>query len=45
MYIKNGNKYRVLIKFCEKNNVGLSLIMFINKKLKLRKGRSKKYNK
>lgn len=45
MYIKNGNKYRVLIKFREKNNVGFSLIMFINKKLKLRKGRSKKYNK
>jgi len=45
MYINNGNKYRILIKFRDKNNAGLLLIMFINKKLKLRKGRSKKCNK
>jgi len=45
MCIKNGNKYWALTEFHGKNNVGLSLIMFKNKKLKLRKKRSKQFNK
>lgn len=44
MCIKNGYKCWALIEFHGKNNVGLWLIMFKSKKLKLRKERSKQFN-